>query len=73
MDYALKNDLYKKARNYINEGKIVKIWTGWDDPTDDGCSEIRDMVALKRVFKYCYRIGWPVIRVETGFGDYNEI
>lgn len=65
MDYALKNDLYKKARNYVNEGKTAKIWTGWDDPTDDGCSEIHDIETLKRVFKYCYRMGWPVIRVEV--------
>lgn len=64
MHYALKHELYKKARNCINKNGKVRIWTGYDDPIDDGCSEIYDVETLRRVFKYCADMGWPVIRVE---------
>lgn len=67
MHYALKNNLYRTARSYINKGKTVKIWTGYDDPTDDGRSEIYDIETLKKVFKYTFLMGWPVIRIEEGF------
>lgn len=64
MHPALKNELYNKARNYIKCNKVIKVWTGWDDPTDNGCSIISDLETLKRVFKYTHDMHWPIIRVE---------
>ena len=65
MHPALKNPLYKEARMDLNTSGKVYIWTGYDDPTDDGASEITNLETLKKVFKYTYKMGWPIIRVET--------
>ena len=65
MHIALKDPIYAKARKLLNENHKVFIWTGWDDPTRDGASEINDIETLRRVFKYCWKMGWPVIRAEV--------
>ena len=64
MHIALKDSLYKKARNIISEGNVARIWTAYDDTADDCGSDILTIDCLKKVFKYAYNTGWPVIRVE---------
>lgn len=64
MHIALKDSLYKKAKDIINSGNVARIWTAYDDSMDDYGSDILDLNSLKEVFKYCYNMGWPVIRVE---------
>lgn len=66
MHNALKNPLYKAAKDYMtySESQMCLIWTGYDDPTYAGSTLIDNFDTLKRVFKYAYNMGWPVIRVE---------
>lgn len=64
MHPALKNPLYKEAKMDLKIGGKVFIWTSWDDPAYKG-SEITNLEDLKRVFKYTYNTGWPIIRTET--------
>ena len=64
MHDALKNQLYKSAKSLLKENNRVYVWTDWDDPTIQGSTEIYDFDSLKRVFKYTYNIGWPIIRIK---------
>lgn len=64
MESYYKNELYYKAEDIISKGKVAKLWTDWDDPDDFGCTLVENIKDLERVFKYTYRVGWPVIRVE---------
>ena len=65
MHPALKDPLYKEAKMDLRIGGKVYVWTAYDDFTDDGASEIDNLESLKKVFKYTYNMGWPIIRVET--------
>ena len=64
MHIALKDSLYKKAKDIINSGNVARVWTDYDDTMGDAGSDITNIESLKKVFKYCYNMGWPVIRVE---------
>ncbi len=64
MNESFKSPLYKEARKYIKEGAKVFIWTGYDDPTLSGATLIETFDELKRAFRYAFRTGWPVIRIE---------
>lgn len=70
MHLALKNPLYREARNFMkySECGMCLIWTDYDDPTYAGSTLIDNFEQLKRVFKYSYNMGWPVIRVEPYVG-----
>ena len=67
MHIALKNPLYKEAQMDLKIAGKVYIWTAWDDPTDPTSigSEITNLEDLKRVFKYTYNTGWPIVKVAT--------
>ena len=64
MHDALKNQLYKSAKSLLKENNKVYVWTAWDDSTIQGSTEIYDFNSLKRVFKYTYNMGWPIIRIK---------
>ena len=65
MHIALKNHLYKDAKAILEHDATVLVWTGYDDYTLDGATEITNLNDLKKVFKYTYNMGWPIIRVDS--------
>lgn len=64
MHNALKNPLYKASKKLIESNGMVLVWTGYDDTTTDGATEITNTESLKKAFKYAYNMGWPIIRAE---------
>ena len=64
MHASIKTPIYQKAVDLINKNHKVLLWTGYDDPTYDGATEITSVKDLYKVFKYAYDMGWPIIRAE---------